>query len=382
MISDQAHSRPQIGINAHLLTGQQSYRRAGIHNYIAQLLRHMALLDGSYEFTVYCNSAQALGAVDMNLVSTPLPTGHPLGRILWEQLVWPLSARRRKLDLLHSMAFVTPYASSTPGIVTVYDLSFIHHPQQFPRFQRAYLAGQTRRSCRSARRVVTISESGREDVHRQFGLPLERIDVVSPGVDEAYHLRPAAVVEEFRHQKQLPERYILHVGTLQPRKNIPLLLDAFSGLAGDEIALVLVGGKGWMYDEIFERVQTLGLEKWVRFTGYVPDDELPLWYNAASALVFPSYYEGFGMPVLEAMACGTPVIAAQTSAIPEAAGDAALLFDPQDKDALHERMAAVLDDPSLAAKMRQKGLSQVAHYTWPGAARQMFDVYRKALSQL
>ncbi|MGD8583925.1 MAG: glycosyltransferase family 1 protein [Chloroflexota bacterium] len=382
MISDQEYDRPMIGINAHLLTGQQSYRRAGIHNYIAQLLRHMALLDSPYQFTVYCNSAQALGNARMKLVSTPLPAGHPMGRILWEQLVWPISAWRRKLDLLHSMAFVAPYASTSPSVVTVYDLSFIHHPEQFPRLRRVYLAGQTRRSCRSARRVVTISESGRNDVHRQFGVPLERIDVVSPGVGEFYHPRPAAVVEDFRRQKALPERYALHVGTLQPRKNIPLLIDAFAALADDGLALVLVGGKGWMYDEIFERVQALGLEKRVRFTGYVPDDELPLWYNAASALVFPSYYEGFGMPVLEAMACGTPVIAAQTSAIPEAAGNAALLFDPQDKKALREQIAAVLDDPSLAAKMRQKGLTQAARYSWPRAAQAMLDVYRRALSEL
>jgi glycosyltransferase involved in cell wall biosynthesis len=228
---------------------------------------------------------------------------------------------------------------------------------------------------------VTISESGREDVHQQIGVPLDRIDVVSPGVDDVYHPRAPTVIKDFRHLKQLSERFILHVGTLQPRKNIPLLLDAFSGLTDDDVFLVLVGGKGWMYDEIFQRVQALSLEERVRFTGYVPDDELPLWYNAASALVYPSYYEGFGMPVLEAMACGTPVIAAQTSAIPEAAGDAALLFDPQDKEALRERMAAVLDDPSLAATMRQNGLSRAAHYAWPRSARAMLGVYQRALSE-
>ncbi len=382
MTSDQMPDRPRIGINAHLLTGQQGYRRAGIHHYIAQLLRHMAQSDGHFDFTVYCNSPQALTGVDLRLVSSPMPTARPLGRIMWEQLIWPMSAWHHQLDLLHSMAFVSPYASTRPSVVTVYDLSFIHHPEQFPRLRRAYLTGQTRRSCRSARRVVTISESGRGDVHRQFGVPLERIDVVSPGVDDRHHPRPAVVVEEFRRQKGLPQRFLLHVGTLQPRKNIPMLVDAFADLADDESALVLAGGKGWMYDEIFDRVRARGVEERVRFPGYVPDDELPLWYNAASALVFPSYYEGFGMPVLEAMACGTPVIAAETSALPEAAGDAALLFNPRDKEALRERMAAVLDDPSLAAKMRQEGLVQAARYSWPRAARAMLDVYRRALSEI
>jgi glycosyltransferase involved in cell wall biosynthesis len=209
---------------------------------------------------------------------------------------------------------------------------------------------------------------------------LDRIDVVSPGVDDVYQPHPPSAISEFRRQKRLPERFLLHVGTLQPRKNIPQHNDAFADLGNTDTALVLVGGKGWMYDEIFARVQALGLEKRVRFTGYVPDGELPLWYNAASALVFPSYYEGFGMPVLEAMACGTPVIAAHTSAIPEAAGDAALLFDPQDKEALRERIEAVLDDTSRAAKMRQKGLTQAARYSWPRAAREMLDVYQSALS--
>ncbi len=381
MISDQAPGRLKIGINAHLLTGQQGYRRAGIHHYIAQLLRHMALLDGPYDFTVYCNSPEPLADTGLTLVPSPWPVGQPVGRILWEQLAWPISAWRRELDLLHSMAFVSPYASLKPSVVTVYDLSFIHYKEQFPRLRQVYLAGLSRRSCRSARRVVTISESGRQDVHRQFGVPLDRIDVVSPGVDDLYQPLSPDVIADFRRQKQLPEQFLLHVGTLQPRKNIPMLVDAFADLVDVDVALVLVGGKGWMYEEIFEGVRAKGLDERVRFTGYVPDAELPLWYNAASALVFPSYYEGFGMPVLEAMACGTPVIAAHTSAIPEATGDAALLFDPKDKEALHERMAAVLDDRALADKMRRKGLAQAARYTWPRAAREMLDVYGRALSE-
>jgi glycosyltransferase involved in cell wall biosynthesis len=188
-------------------------------------------------------------------------------------------------------------------------------------------------------------------------------------------------VEEFRRRQKLPQDVILHVGTLQPRKNIPMLIDAFADLARDDVTLVLVGGKGWFYDEIFDRVHALGLKGRVRFPGYVPDDELPLWYNAASALVFPSHYEGFGMPVLEAMACGTPVIAARTSAIPEAAGNAALLFDSNDRVALRQRLASVLDDPSLTAKMREQGLMQARRYSWRSSARKMLEIYRKALSE-
>ena len=380
MILDLARDRPKIGINAHLLTGRQGYRRAGIHNYISRLLRQMAVQNGEFDFTVYCNATKELGDLNLQLVSTLLPAGHPLGRIFWEQLIWPVFAWRQKLDLIHSMAFVTPYVSSVPSVVTVYDLSFIHYPDQFPRLRQRYLARQTRRSCLSARRVVAISESGRHDIHRLFGVPLSHIDVINPGVEDVFHPRPAAEVDDFRRQKQLPARYVLHVGTLQPRKNIPTLINAFADLTIEDIVLVLIGGKGWQYDEIFERVRSLGLEERVRFAGYVPGDELPLWYNAASVLVFPSHYEGFGMPVLEAMACGTPVIAAQTSAIPEAAGDAAMLFDPLDRTTLSERLAAVLDDPLTAAKMREQGLLQAKRYSWQNSAREMLAVYRKALS--
>ncbi len=381
MISDRAAARPRIGINAHLLTGSQDYRRAGIHNYIAQLLRGMAQADNGYDFSVFCNSPQVLSNTGLNLISTRWPAERPLGRIMWEQLAWPISARRRKLDLLHSMAFVTPYALTAPSVVTVYDLSFIHYPEQFPRPRQLYLASQTRRSCRSARRVVAISGSGRQDVHRLFDVPLERIDVVSPGVDPVYHPRSAAEAAAFRQQRDLPERYILHVGTLQPRKNIRLLIDAYADLGRDDVALVLVGGKGWFYDDIFEQVQAMNLENRILFPGYVPDADLPLWYNAAAVLTFPSYYEGFGIPILEAMASGTPVIAAMTSAIPEVTGDAALLFDPQDEVKLSKHLAAVLDEPGLAAKMRAQGLTRAKRFTWQRATDEMLEVYRKALTE-
>ena len=160
----------------------------------------------------------------------------------------------------------------------------------------------------------------------------------------------------FRERQDLADRFILHVGTLQPRKNIPTLIEAFAQAAPPDVMLVLVGGKGWLFDEIFSRVQALGLQDRVRFTGYVPDEDLPLWYNAASVLAFPSLYEGFGMPVVEAMACGTPVVAANGSSLPEAVGEAGLLFDPQNVAELADRLTAVLHNPDLAATIRAKGL--------------------------
>jgi glycosyltransferase involved in cell wall biosynthesis len=174
----------------------------------------------------------------------------------------------------------------------------------------------------------------------------------------------------------------LHVGTLQPRKNIPVLIEAFARLPDPTLHLVLVGGKGWLFTEIFERVETLGVQERVHFIGYVPDDELPCWYNAAELLVFPSVYEGFGMPVVEAMACGTPVVAAESSSIPEAVGAAGLLFLPHDVAGLAERMAAVLNDAALSRSMRQKGLEQARQFSWERAGRETAAVYRRALREV
>lgn len=370
----------RVGINAHLLSGRDGYRRAGIHHYIAQVLKHLEQ-DVELDYTVFTRFGEGWNRPDMRTISTNWPTEKRSVRIAWEQLAWPLGVRQQNIDLMHSMAFVTPLWSPCPAIVTVYDLSFLHFPDRFPALQRLYLTSQTRRSVRTARQVVAISESGRDDIHRFFGVPLERIGVVRPGVDTTYQPRPQNEIDTFRAQHSLPEKFVLHVGTLQPRKNIPTLIEAMAKLP-EPLPLVLVGGKGWLYDEIFAKVERLGLSGRVHFTGYVPDKDLPLWYNSATAFVFPSVYEGFGMPVVEAMACGTPVIAANTSSIPEAAGESALLFEPQDVSALANHIAQVVGNPSLAAKMGKQGRIQAQQFSWVRSGRDMTQIYQKVAATL
>lgn len=380
MIARRTNRKWLVGLNAQLLSGQHSYRRAGIHTYIAQQLNHLPQNEADLDFVVFTNNTQDLNPFAASLsVGTRWPTSNRIIRILWEQSAFPLTAVRRGIDLVHGMAFVSPVANFRPSIVTVYDLSFIYYPDRYPMFQRLYLSSQTRRSCRSARHVVTISESSRQDVHRLFAIPLENISVIYPGVDAQFVPRPAGEIENFRTAHNLPARFVLHVGTLQPRKSIPTLIKAFARLEDSRIELMLVGGRGWAFEEIFAQVKNLGLEDRVRFTGYVPDDELPLWYNAASVLVFPSVYEGFGLPVTEAMACGTPVVAANTSAIPESAGAAARLFKAQDPSALCEHIATVLDDPDLRAKMRMQGLEQSRQFSWERAGQKLAAIYRQVM---
>lgn len=376
----------RIGINAQLLSGQAGYRRAGIHQYIFQLLQQLYLPEENQESVIVFTgqNAPVLTNTHLRVEKTNWPTERRLVRIAWEQIMWPIAAAAHQLDLLHSLAFVTPVLNRRPTVVTVYDLSFLQVPERFPRWQRLYLTTQARRSCRQARRVVTISQSGRQDVHHYFDIPLDRIDVVYPGVDERFKPQSAEQLTAFRQENKLPQRFILHVGTLQPRKNLPFLLDVFAQLRQDpafvDLSLVLAGGKGWFYEEIFNRVQALGLTEWVHFPGYVPDETLPQWYGAAACLVFPSAYEGFGMPILEAMACGTPVIAANTSSIPEAVGEAGLLYEVNDAAALLHHLRDLLQQPDLAYHLRQIGLIQARHFSWAISGQAMGHVYAQALA--
>ncbi len=375
-------SRQRIGVNAHLLAGEAGYRRAGIHQYIAQCLRHLSWEEDGPETLIFTHDqAEFVGRPGLTALPSRWPTNRRLVRIVWEQLAGPAAAVRHHLDLWHSAAFVIPAWLPCPAVVTVYDLSFMYYPAAFPAAQRWYLTSQTRRSCRRARRVVAISESGRQDVHHFFGVPLHRIDVVVPGVEPVYRPLPTEAATSFRKKAGREKPFVLHVGTLQPRKNIPVLLAAFAQADLPDHDLVLVGGKGWLFADIFRQVERLGLTERVHFTGYVPDDELPLWYNAADLFVFPSLYEGFGLPVVEAMACGAPVVAANISSIPEAAGEAALLFDPMNAAELAERMTAVLNDAELSATMRARGLRQAARFSWERAGREWTAVYRRALEQ-
>jgi glycosyltransferase involved in cell wall biosynthesis len=371
-----------IGLNAHLLSGQAGYRRAGIHGYIANTLLHLPDADPDLRYTVFVGEGHVPDHARFAVRRSRLPTGRPPGRILWEQAIQPWQVGG--LDLLHGMAFVSPLLTRVPSVVTVYDLSFIHYPDRLSAARRLYLRTLTGLSCRRARRVIVISQSTADDVHRLLGVPRDRIDVALPGVHDPFRPLPADEVSAFRRAQGLPERFLLHLGTLEPRKNLPVLLQAYAGLPDllrAESPLVLVGGSGWGLDEIRASIAALRLEDSVRLAGYAPDDDLPLWYNAAAALAVPSVYEGWGLPVVEALACGTPVLVSDVSSLPEAAGDAGLHLPPADIAAWTEALHRALTDDAWRADARSKGLAHAATFTWQKTARVHVASYRQALRQ-
>jgi glycosyltransferase involved in cell wall biosynthesis len=370
-----------VALNAHLLTAQAGYRSAGINGYIYNLIRALPEADPSISYTVFTGSqAHPPDHARLRARRARWNTQPPARRIAWEQVIQPAALRQAHPDVAHALAFVTPVFSRVPAVVTVYDLSFVHYPELLPAARRLYLRLFTRRSCQHARRVIAISHSTARDLVETFGLPPGKIDVAVPGVGAEFEPLPASNVAAFRAQKGLPDRFWLFVGTLEPRKNLSMLLGAVAQLpAADRLPLVLAGGKGWMFDEIFRAVETYGLADMVSFPGYVPAEDLPLWYNAAEAFVYPSVFEGFGLPVVEALACGTPVLVSDASSLPEAAGDTGYRLPPDDVDAWAAALAHVGRDAAWRDEAGQRGSAHAATFTWANTAAQTVASYRRAL---
>jgi len=367
-----------VALNAHLLSGQASYRSAGVHQYIHQLLRHLDGVDADVRITALIGARAPQPPTEIDLVRASQDTRKPSRRVIWEQSVQPRVLRRIEADLAHGPVFVGPLLSPCPVVTTIHDLSFIRFPHLFRPANRLYLKTMTRLSARAARRVIAVSDHTARETVELLGVPRKRISVVYHGVDPAFQPLPAGQVAAFRANRDLPERFVLFVGTLEPRKNLTRLIEAFARIREKESKLVLVGGKGWLYDQLFARVDELDLRDVVLFPGYVPNGELPLWYNAATVFAYPSLYEGFGMPVTEAQACGTPVMASNTTSLPEAAGEAALLVDPLDIEAIAAGLNRLLGDHALREQFTEQGLGHAHTFTWSRTARETVQVYRQA----
>lgn len=368
-----------VAINAHLLSGDPSYRSAGVHQYIYHLLTHLP--QAGCRVTAFVGPRSTGFPPVLRAVRTRWPTQRPAVRILWEQLAQGRALRVVGADLAHGPVFVGPLAAPCPVVVTVHDLSFLRYPHLFRPANRFYLRLFTRLSVQRARRVIAVSAYTAEETVRLLGVAREKIRVVYHGVDPIFRPLAAEEVAAFRARRGLPDRFVLFVGTLEPRKNLVRLIEAFARSGADaETALVLAGARGWYDDNVFATVERSGLSSRVHFPGYVPNDELPLWYNAARAFAYPSLYEGFGLPVLEAQACGTPVLTSSVSALPEAAGDGALMVDPYDVEAIAESLHRLLTDETLRGVLRRRGLEHAARFSWPRTAAETVAVFQEAIA--
>ena len=313
-----------------------------------------------------------------------LPKAYLLpGLLTFGQVEIAWLARRRRLDVVHDPTGALPLLlTGAARVVTIHDAIPYVYPQTSTRLDWLIYHVWLPLAVRQADAVITVSEQSRKDILTHLPVLPERVVVVSEAADRRFHPMEPAEVAPILRTYDVQQPYILYVGALESRKNLPRLLEAYALLRewSPQWRLVIVGARKWKFSPIFDAVQRLGLETHVTFTGYVEDEHLPALYAGADLFAFPSLYEGFGLPVLEAMACGTPVVTSNASSLPEVAGDAALLVDPYDVEQIAQAMWLVLSQPALAAALREKGLARAAQFSWERTARETIAVYERVLA--
>lgn len=342
------------------------------------LAEALALLEGPEDYTLLLGRRSPKLHTRMRQRKCVTPPHHVL-----ERWVLPLeiAARQPKLSLLHSLDHVAPAWGPWRSVVTLHDLAFLVHPETHTPQSRAYYAAAGE-SARKAQRVIAVSQRTASDAVRLLGVDPVRVRVVHEAAGPAFEPQERSKLHELALRLGFPtdKPYVLFVGTLEPRKNVPLLLEAFAQLRQHvDAQLVVVGARGWLDDPIFTTHAQLGLEGSTHFVGWLDEHDLAVLYSHAGVLVLPSLYEGFGLPVLEAMACGAPVVCSNAGPLPEVAGDAAILLAPSDPAAWANALTRVLTNEATAHELRQRGLRRAGEFSWHKTAEQTRDVYREAL---
>ena len=368
----------RIAIDAHSVGAQL----AGNETYAINLIEALAQIDSVNRYTLYVTKRAAVDRFSnrWSNFSVRLTLPHtPLVRI---PLTLSAELRRNPVDVLH-VQFTSPAFAPCPVVVSIHDLSFEHLPLTFKRRSRMQLRLTVRRSARKAAQVLALSESVRQDIIETYGIAPERVTVIPLAAPA--HFRPVTDDQELqrvRHTYGTAGDYVLSVGSIQPRKNLTRLVAAYARLRrergeGKLPKLVIVGKRAWLYDETLRAIEESGIGDLTVLTGYVPEMDLPALYSGAICFAYPSYFEGFGLPPLEAMKCGAPVIAGNQTSLPEVVGDAGLLVDPFDEGAIASAIARLIDDSNLRAELRVKGLKRAEMFDWRDTARRTLEVYKR-----
>jgi len=367
-----------IAIDAHSVgTGL-----AGVETYITNLIEALAASGEANRYTLYVTRGRAgdrfAGRWPHVSVRRTLPHT-PFVRI---PVTFPVELRRHRADLLH-VQFTAPPFAPCPVVATIHDLSFEHLPETFNRRSWMQLRLTVRRTARMAAHIITPSEFSRRDLVETYGIAPERVSVTLAAAAPHFRPAPPPAVAEVKRRYGIEGDYVLAVGSIQPRKNLVRLVRAYSDLrrrrSHDKLPqLVIVGKRAWLYGETLRAVEQSGVAPNVIFTGYAPERDLPALYTGALCFIYPSYFEGFGLPPLEAMQCGTAVVAGDRTSLPEVVGDAGLLVNPFDEDAIGAAIARLIDDKELRARLGLRGRARAALFNWTETARQTLQVYEQA----
>ena len=365
-----------IGVDASRAAAQN---RTGTETYSVHLIRELVRLGHQHRFRLYTNGALTAGLLWTGATPAHVEVRSIPFRRLWTHVRLSLETSVSEPDVLFVPAHVLPLLHPRRSVVTVHDLGYLHYPDAHTARARRYLDWSTRWNAHQATAVLADSEATRADLMHFYGAEADKIHVVYLGRDIglARVTDPHRLVE-VKARYGLAGRYLLYVGTLQPRKNLGRIIQAFERVcdrpALGGLQLVLAGKKGWLYETLFRQVTEAGLQGRVIFPGYVADEDLGALLSGATAFIFPSLYEGFGIPVLEAGGCGVPVITSNTSSLPEVAGHAALLVDPLDVDAIADAMYRLVTEESLRADLARRGLENIKRFSWEKCARETLAV--------
>lgn len=356
----------RIGINAALNSSRDGYRQTGISRYIGELVSGIEhVMDPADKLMLF---GQKTGPIKDN----------PMARILWEQSGLPVNIATRRLNVFHTPIGAVPLLSLAPTVVTVHDLAFLKYPEQLPASRRSWLIAATRLSARRASKIITVSQATARDLQEWLDIPDDRIQAIPLATSGKVERVEGKSLDVFRMKWNIDRPYVLAVGTLEPRKNLPTLLRAFAKIKDDiDHQLVLVGPEGWLTGELKSTLEELNLGDRVRLTGFVSDEELGGWYSGADLFAFPSYYEGFGLPSIEAMRCGAPVLAADNSAFPEVIGQAGVMIPAVDVKAWSDSMLDLLTDEGKRETLRQRGFTRANLFSWDRTAQSTYDVYKE-----
>jgi glycosyltransferase involved in cell wall biosynthesis len=366
----------RIGIDARKL------HDFGIGTYIRNLLRQLSRIDQNTEFVVLCRKAdlEGLSGLGANFRAVTEGSGN---YSVAEQITVPLALRREGVTLFHAPHYVLPPLVRCRSVVTIHDCIHLMFPQYLPsRVAHAYARAAIGLAARRATRVMTVSESSKRDILHFVDAEPGKIDVIYNAFDERFGIEPREEeVVRVRERYQLHDEFVLYAGNVKPHKNLERLIQAFNlvrerGLS--HLKLVIIGDEVSKYSALRRAVHRHRLHKYVRFLGYMPEETLAVMYRLAGVFVFPSLYEGFGLPPLEAMASGTPVVISNVSSLPEVAGDAAVLVDPYDPDAIAAGIARVLTDETLRRDLRVKGLARARQFSWEASIRRVREIYCEA----
>jgi glycosyltransferase involved in cell wall biosynthesis len=365
----------------------RKWRDYGIGTYVRNLVRHLARLDKDTTFLLFCNGADESTLRDMAENFVPVVDNSAQYR-LREHVSLPLKLRRLGAELLHSPHYVRPLFCPVPSVVTIHDCIHLLFPQYLPnRMAYNYARFMMGSAIRNSAIVFTVSEASRGDILRFFPeTDPEKVHVVPNAIDAELLRDPGEEERErVRERYQLRSRFVLFAGNVKPHKNLERLIRAFARVRGQEgnedLRLVLLGDDVSRYGSLRRTADEAGVRQDVRFFGFVPHETLAALYRMATVFAFPSLYEGFGLPPLEAMACGTPVVTSRLSSLPEVVGDGALLVDPYSEDEIAHGIARLLDDQDLRARLVERGLERAASYSWERSVREIHSGYLKALGR-